>query len=116
MLHIVAHLEPLRLLSLGRVWRYTPAVVHCKNTTCLSRRSVAEADAHAISQNCIAASFKICGNGDISAFFVSTKNEPNPEGGSTPKGSMSISAMQKAQGNPLWTVDGLGELTAGIFN
>ena len=34
-----------------------------------------------------------------SAFFVSTKNEPNPQGGLTPKGSVSISAKQKAEGN-----------------
>ena len=35
-----------------------------------------------------------------SAFFVSTKNEPNPKGGSTTKGSLSISAKLKAEGNP----------------
>ena len=28
------------------------------------------------------------------------KNEPNPKGGSTPKGSLSISAKLKAEGNP----------------
>ena len=95
----MAHLGPCCRHSFGRVQSYTPSFAPWQNTTCLSRRSVAEADAHAISQNCIAASFKICGNGNISAFFVSTKNEPNPEGGSTPKGSLSISAKQKAEGN-----------------
>ena len=34
LLHIAAHLAPLLLLSIGRVRWYTPAVVHCKNTTC----------------------------------------------------------------------------------
>ena len=34
-----------------------------------------------------------------SAFFVSAKNEPNPKGGSTPEGSLSISAKLKAEGN-----------------
>ena len=73
MLHIVAHLVPCCRHSFGRVQSYTPSFAPWQNTTCLSRRSVAEADAHAISQNCIAASFKICGNENISAFFVSTK-------------------------------------------
>ena len=31
--------------------------------------------------------------------FCAAKNEPTPQGGSTPKGSMSISAELKAQGN-----------------
>ena len=34
LLYLVAHLVPLLLLSFGRVRGYTPAVAHCKNTTC----------------------------------------------------------------------------------
>ena len=34
-----------------------------------------------------------------SAFFVQQKNEPNPEGGLTPQGSLSISEKRKAEGN-----------------
>ena len=45
LLHLAAHLVPLLLLSFGRVRKYTPAVVHCKNTTC----------AHDISQKTVGA-------------------------------------------------------------
>ena len=62
--HIVAHLVPCCRHSFGRVQSYTPSFAPWQNTTC----------AHAISQNCRLAWVWICGNGNISAFFVSTKN------------------------------------------
>ena len=33
--------------------------------------------------------------------FCAAKNEPNPTGGSTPQGSLSISVQRKAQGNTM---------------